>query len=161
MIRRREIIAATLVSGAVLASPAQACRAPAAKDRQGYARTVDKLFADWWRRDFEAFQTAFRHPAVPDPFDARAIFEAHFAKAEQRFRGVLLFNGASAIVQVITPQGPDYEHGICGGYAGSHLFLVKFYPGLETPVAEKVDYVDHDLLAEGEWKKPNAGAATP
>ena len=153
MIGRRAIIAATLAGGAAMASPAQACRAPAAKDRHRYARTVDKLFADWWRRDFAAFQAAFRHPEIPDPFDARAVFDAHYAQPEGRFRGEILFNGASLIAQIVTPQEPDRMRGICGGYAASELFLVKFFPGLETPVLMKLDYLDSDLLAATEWRK--------
>jgi hypothetical protein len=55
-------------------------------------------------------------------------------------------------VQVLTPKGPDPVYGICGGYAESDLFLVNFFPGLETPVIERLWYLDTGLIAPGEWE---------
>jgi hypothetical protein len=152
VIGRRALITATLIGGAALATPAFACRAPIPKDRNGYTKSVDKLFAAWWARDYGAFQRPFQDPEVKDPFEGRAIFDAHFVERQGRFRGQLLFNGASVIVQILSPQGTDYVHGICGGYAQADLFLVSFFPGLTTPVMEKVEHVGFDLLAAGEWE---------
>jgi hypothetical protein len=152
-IGRREVIAATVLTGAVLASPAIACRSPRAKDRDGYRAAVDALFSAWWARDYDAFHRRFQHSEVPDPFDSRPLFDAHFAAREQRFRGPMLFNGASVIAQVVTPRSPDGEHGICGGHASADLFLVKFYPGLEEIVIDKVDHVDRGVLAQSEWNR--------
>ena len=55
-------------------------------------------------------------------------------------------------VQVITPQEADPVRGICGGYAAADLFLVSFFPGLETPVVDTVRHIDSNLLAESEWR---------
>ena len=151
MIGRRGVIAATLLSGVILASPAAACRAPRAKDRRGYRAAIDSLFAAWWTRDYAAFQRLFEHVGVPEPFHARPLFEAHFATPERRLRGALLFNGPSVVTQIVTPRGPDPVHGFCGGSASADLFLVKFFPGVETPVMERVDHLDSDLLAASEW----------
>lgn len=153
MIERRHIVLATFLGGIVLASPALACRAPAPKDRGGYTATMDQLFSAWWSRDRDAFNHAFHHPDVSEPFDGAALFNAHYEAHESRFRGDILFNGASATVQVITPKGPDPVHGICRGYATSDLFLVKFFPGLDVPVVAELRYLDTDLLAAGEWEE--------
>jgi hypothetical protein len=72
---------------------------------------------------------------------------------EHRFRGELLFNGASVAAQVITPQEADPLHGICAGHAVSDLFLVRFFPGLDAPVVDEVKHIDTDLLAWSEWTK--------
>ena len=153
MINRRDVIRGTIVAGALISSPAIACRAPVPKDRKGYTKAIDSVFVAWWARDFDAFLAPFRDPDREEPLPDRVFFNTHFAKREWRFRGDILFNGASAVVQVITPQKNDYEHGICGGYARSELFLVKFYPGASGPVIEKITLIDHDLLARGEWEQ--------
>jgi hypothetical protein len=155
MMLRREMLALAMLGGVLSAAPASACRAPAAKDRKGYARVIDDLFAAWWRRDYPAFGRHFRHPALTAPFDGRAMFDHYFAQGRARRLGEKLFNGPSAVVQVITPQGPDAAHGICGGHAWSDLVLVKFYPGLDEPVVAELRYLDGDVLAAGEW---NTGA---
>ncbi len=152
MLGRREILTAALLGGAAIASPASACKAPAAKDRDGYTRAIDRLFSAWWARDFATFQSAFEYPGVAQPFDGRPLFDAHYAVSRSdRFRGELLFTGPSVIVQVVSPQGPDPRHGICGGYAVADLFLVRFFPGLQTPVVEEVRHLGGDLLAAAEW----------
>jgi hypothetical protein len=151
VIRRRDILAAALLGAGVLSGPASACRAPRPKDRLGYARVIDSLFAAWWARDFAAFQRPFQHPERTEPFNARPLFDAQFTERRHRFRGDLLFTGNSVATQVIEPEQADPEHGICGGSAMSHLLLVKFFPGIETPVIEEVRYLDYDLLAQAEW----------
>ena len=152
MFNRREIIAGALVTGALVSSPASACRAPAPKDRTGYTAAIDGLFAAWWARDYDRFLKPFQHPERDEPLPDRTLFEAHYAKPAPRFRGQLLFNGASAVVQVIAPRKNDHIHGICGGYAQSEIFLVKFYSGASAPVIDKIALIDHDLLAQGEWE---------
>jgi hypothetical protein len=151
MMHRRELIAGTLVAGAVLASPASACRAPAAKDRAGYTRVIDGVFSAWWGRDFTRFQQAFQHPERTGRLNLHRLFEAHFQRPERRFRGDMLFNGEAVMVQVVTPKEADAYHGICGGYASADLFLVRFFPGLDTPVVDQMHYIDTALLADSEW----------
>ena len=155
MMNRRKVITGAVIAGAFLSSPATACRAPAPKDWKGYTKAIDSLFAAWWARDYERFLESFRHPERHEPLPDRALFDAHYSQSAHRFRGDLLFNGASVIAQVITPQGPDYERGICGGYAKADLFLVKFYPGVKAPIVESVQFLDMDLLASTEWKEPD------
>jgi hypothetical protein len=154
MVNRREIITGATIAAVLVASPAAACKAPASKDRNGYTKAIDRMLAAWWARDFDRFLEAFRHPNREEPLPDRTLFDAHYVDHSVRFRAGLLFNGASAIVQVITPQQPNFEQGICGGYAKSDLFLVKFYPGVREPaVAESVQFLDMDLLAHAEWKQ--------
>jgi hypothetical protein len=153
MMHRREVISGAILAGALISSPASACRAPVPKDRKGYARAIDNVFVAWWARDFDAFLAPFRNPDREETLPNRTLFDAHFGRPELRFRGDILFNGASAVVQVITPQGNDYAHGFCGGYARSEIFLVKFYPGASGPVIEKIIAIDQDLLARGEWEQ--------
>jgi hypothetical protein len=153
MISRRQAIAGALVAGAFLSSPATACKAPAPKDRKAYTNAIDRLLAAWWARDFNRFLEPFRHPERDEPLPDRMLFDAHYSDHAVRFRGGLLFNGASAAVQVITPQQPDFSQGICGGHAKSDLFLVKFYPGLKTAVIESLQFLDTDILAETEWRR--------
>jgi hypothetical protein len=138
---------------AILTVPANATRVPASKDRRAYTRAIDRLYSAWWARNFDSFERAFQHVDVDDPFNGRLLFDARYADSALRFRGPLLFNGASAVVQIVTPQGPDHEHGIGGGYAMADLFLVKFFPGIDVPVIEKLVFIDTDLLAAAEWKK--------
>ena len=153
MLNRREAIAGTIMAGAFISSPAAACKAPAPKDRNSYTKAIDAFLAAWWTRDFDRFHKPFRHPDRHEPLPDRALFDAHYAERTVRFRGEMLFNGASAVVQVVTPQQPDFKQGICGGYARSDLFLVKFYPGLNTPVMETVQFLEMDLLAQSEWRQ--------
>jgi hypothetical protein len=148
---RREMMALIMVGGMFSTAPASACRAPRAKDRNGYARAVKGLLAAWWGRDYPAFSKYFRHPDVAKPFDGRAVFNRHFEQHRPRQIGEIMFNGPSAIVQVVTPQGPDALHGICGGHAWADLILVKFYPGLEAPVVAELRYLDGEVLAASEW----------
>jgi hypothetical protein len=148
---RREMLALIVLGGALSAAPASACREPAPKDRNGYARVIRELLAAWWARDYAAFSKYFRHPDVATPFDGRAVFESHFADQEPRRMGEIMFNGPSAVVQIITPKGADARHGICGGHAWADLILVKFYPGLAAPVVAEIRYVDGDILAASEW----------
>jgi hypothetical protein len=153
MIERRRLMLATFLGGIALASPALACRAPAPKDRGGYTEAIDRLFSAWWSRDRSAFNRAFEYPSVTEPFDGAALFDAHYEVQELRFRGDMLFNGASATVQVVTPMEPNPLRGICGGYAASDLFFVSFFPGLDVPVVQELRYLDTDLLAAGEWEE--------
>ena len=155
--RRRDMLALAGLAAAVSAAPAWACRSPVAKDRNGYRRVIDGLFAAWWRRDFAAFSATFQHPAVAQPFQGRALFEQYFVERQRRQLGAILFNGASAVVQVVTPRGPDPELGICGGHAWADLVLVKFYPGLEGAVVSELRYLDGDTLAASEWRGPTGG----
>ncbi|MEN3953414.1 hypothetical protein [Iodidimonas sp. SYSU 1G8] len=113
---------------------------------------MDAFLAAWWARDFEGFLKPFRYPDRRDPLPGRVLFDAHYTERVVRFRGGLLFNGASAVVQVVTPQQPDHKHGICGGHAQSDLFLVTFYPGLDAPVMNTVQFLATDVLAETEWE---------
>jgi hypothetical protein len=157
MISRRGLVAGTLAAGTIaagtlLASPATACKAPRAKNREAYRNAIDRLFAAWWARDFAAFEQPFQHPARKDAFDTRSLFDAHFAERQRRFRGEILFYGASAIVQIVTPQEADPEHAICGGHAVADLFLLGFFPGLDVPVVEQARHVDADVLAAEEWE---------
>ena len=153
-ISRRQVIAGAAIAGALFSSPANACKSPAAKDRKGYTQAIDQLFAAWWARDFNRFLAPFRHPDRDEPLPDRKLFDAHYAEKAPRFRAGLLFNGASAVVQVVTPQQPDFQQGICGGYAQSDLFLVKFYPGISSAaVIESIQFLDMDLLAQTEWKQ--------
>src|SRR4051812_20931594 len=154
--RRREMLAVFAVTGAFAAAPASACRSPRAKDRDGYARVIRSLFAAWWRRDYRAFGEHFRHRDVEKPFKGRPVFDKYFNQNWPRHIGEILFNGASAVVQVVTPREPDEEHAICGGHAWAELVLIKFYPGLEETVVAEVRYLDGDILAADEWR-PNAG----
>jgi hypothetical protein len=121
-------------------------------------RAIDRLFTAWWARDFAAFQQPFRHRERVEPFDARSLFDAHFAHPERRIRGEMLFSGATVAVQIITPKDADLVRGICGGYAIADLFLVRFFPGLETPVVDEVRYLDTVALAESEWRKTKPDA---
>lgn len=149
---RRELLALIAVGGAFAATPASACRAPRAKDRNGYRRVIEALFAAWWARDYRAFSAYFRHRGVAEPFAGRTVFGEHFDGNRPRHIGEILFNGPSAVVQVVTPQEADRERGICGGYAWADLILIKFYPGLQEPVVEEVRYLDGEVLAAGEWR---------
>jgi hypothetical protein len=151
VISRRDVVVGTIVAGALLPSPAFACKAPAPKDRDGYTRLIDRLFDAWWARDFTAFQQAVQGAEGKPSIDARTLFDAHFVKPEHRFRGELLFNGASLVAQVITPQEADPAHGICGGYAVADLFLVSFFPGADTPMVREAKHIDFNLLAHSEW----------
>ncbi len=153
MFNRREAIAGTIIASALLSSPVAACKSPAPKNRSGYTSAIDALLAAWWARDFEGFLKPFRHPDRDEPLPTQTFFNAHYAERAVRFRGGLLFNGASAVVQAITPQQPDFKAGICGGYAKSDLFLIRFYPGLDTPVVQGVEFLATDLLAQSEWKQ--------
>ena len=150
--RRREMLALTVLGAASFAAPASACRAPVAKDRDGYGRAINALVRAWWDRDYSAFSRAFEHPNVPTPFNARGVFDEYFQRNEPRQIGSILFNGPSAVVQIITPRGPDHEHGICGGHARADLILVKFYPGLSEPVVAELRYLGYDTLAASEWE---------
>ena len=154
--RRREILALLAVGGTFVAAPASACRAPRAKDRNGYARVIRALFAAWWARDYRAFSEHFRHRDAAQPFNGRPAFEEHFDQNQPRHIGEILFNGPSAVVQVVTPRGRDAEHGICGGHAWADLVLIKFFPGLEEPVVSEVRYLDGDTLAAEEWRSTAA-----
>jgi hypothetical protein len=150
---RREMLALIAVSGAFAAAPASACRAPRAKDRNGYIRVIRALVGAWWQRDYRAFSAYFRHRDVPDPFNGRPVFDAYFEQDRPRQIGEILFNGASAVVQIVSPRGADPDHGICGGYAWADLVLIKFYSGLEEPVVAELRYLDGDTLAAEEWRR--------
>ena len=154
--RRREMLALAVLAGASSVAPAWACRAPRAKDQNAYRGVIDPLFAAWWRRDYAGFSRHFEHPDVTEPFRARATFDEHFGEPQPRQIGSVMFNGPSAVVQVVTPRGPDPAHGICGGYAWADLVLVKFYPGLATPVVAELRYLDGDALAAGEFQVARA-----
>jgi hypothetical protein len=148
---RREILTFIAAGGAFAASPASACRSPRPKDQRGYVRVIEALFGGWWRRDYKAFSEHFRHVDLTKAFDGRPIFEAYFDQRQPRHIGGMLFNGSSCTVQILTPRGPDAEHGICGGHAWGDLVLIKFYPGTEEPVVAEVRYIDGDSLAPAEW----------
>jgi hypothetical protein len=149
---RREILALFAAGGAVAAAPAAACRSPRAKSRDDYTRVIRTLFAAWWRRDYRAFSEHFRHRDVRQPFNGRRVFNEYFDQDQPRHTGDILFNGPSAVIQVVTPRGPDAAHGICGGYAWADLVLIKFFPGLVEPVVAEVRYVGGDALAAEEWR---------
>jgi hypothetical protein len=136
------------------ASPAFACRAAAPKDRNAYRGAIDRMLAAWWRRDFAAFRRCFQSGGEGD-FDPAAIFAAHFTQANRRrSRGDILFNGATAVAQVLTPTPADPAMGICGGMALGQLFAIDFYPGLRTPAVQSLAFVGHSVLAAGEWSAP-------
>jgi hypothetical protein len=147
------LLVGTLAAGAFFSAPASACREPAAKDRAGYERVIGALFAAWWKRDLAAFRRPFEHPERGTRIDVRSLFDAHFDRPERRFRGEMLFNGETVVVQVVTPKEGDPVHGICGGYAAADLFLVRFFPGLQVPVVDAVRYLETNLLAGSEWTK--------
>ena len=150
------MLALMTIAGGLAAAPASACRSPAKKDRDGYRRVIEALLAAWWHRDYRTFSAFFNHPEVSPPAGARKLFDAHFDLQAPRQVGEILFNGASAIVQIVMPRGADAEHGICGGHAWADLILVKFYPGLEELVVEDIRYVDGDVLAPEEWRPARA-----
>jgi len=153
MIGRRQIIGAAMTLPALaLASPAIACRAAAPKDRRAYTATIDRLFDAWWRRDFEGFRRFFEHGDAEHGFDASAIFAEHFVRpAGPRSRREILFNGSTAIVQIVVPMPADPVRGLCGGMARGDLFAVEFFPGLDTPVVGRLTHLGNSTLAEGEW----------
>jgi len=155
VIGRRSLVGAVVALPALaLASPAFACRAAAPKDRAAYARTIDEMFAAWWRRDLPAFRRFFRSDGEGD-FDPAAIFAAHFNRPTQHWsRGEILFNGSTAIAQVLTPSPADPAMGICGGMADGHLFAIDFYAGLRAPTVQSLAFVGHSVLAAGEWSAP-------
>lgn len=152
MIDRRGALTAAAIASSLLSVPASACRAPAAKDKRGYTKVTEDLFTAWWERDYNRFLAPFNHPERDEPLPDRALFDAHFDKPAARFRGQLLFNGASLVAQVITPQEADEIHGICAGHALADLFLIKFYPGLDELVIQDVQFLYIDLLASKEWR---------
>jgi len=150
---RRGVLTAAAIAGSLIAVPALACRAPAPKDRRGFSKAINDVFTAWWERDYNRFLAPFRHSERDDPLPDRALFDAHYVEPAVRFHGRVLFNGASAVAQVITPQEADGTHGICGGYALADLFLIKFYPGLDEPVIQQIWFLDTDLLAAKEWRR--------
>ena len=149
--RRREMLALAVLGGILTPVSARACRAPQAKDRSAYSQVINTLFTAWWSRDYPTFSALFQHPDVAEPFRERAVFDQHFGEGQPRQLGSIMFNGPSAVVQVITPRGPDAERGICGGHAWADLVLVKFYPGIESPVVAELRYLDGATLAASEW----------
>lgn len=151
MIGRRGFLTATLLCGGAAATPAAACKSPRVKDQTAYAKAVDGLLAAWWGRDFAAFRKPFEAAEIDKPFDARPLFDAHYSDKGVRFRGEVMPAGAAVVVQVVTVK--PYEHAVCADWAVSDLFLVKFYPGIETPVMELVSHIDTDVLAEPEWRR--------
>lgn len=157
MIGRRELVGAAIVLPALaLPASALACRAATPKDRGAYTATIDRLFGAWWRRDRAAFRRFFEHGEVEDSFDASAIFAEHFVRpTEPRFRSDILFNGSTAVVQVVAPMPADPVRGLCSGMARGDLFAIAFYPGLEIPVVERLTHVGESVLAEGEWRGAN------
>jgi hypothetical protein len=158
VIGRRGVIGAVIALPTLaFASPAIACRAAAPKDRGAYRRTIDRLFAAWWRRDLPAFRRLFQSGGAGD-FDPTAIFAAHFARPGQHWsRGEILFNGSTAVAQVLTPAPADLARGICGGMALGHLFAIEFYPGLRQPTVESLAFVGQSVLAAGEWSASRDG----
>lgn len=149
MFNRRQVMAGAIVASAALSAPASACRAPGRKDRDGYTRVTDQFLTAWWARDLKRFGSFFGSAERAGPSTARALFDRYYTKPTQRFRAPLLFNGAAAVVQVITPQPHNRVQGICGGYAGAEMFLVKFDPDGRI---ESVALIDDGVLAEGEWE---------
>ena len=79
------------------------------------------------------------------------MFDEYFYDERPRQLGTVMFNGPSAVMQVITIQPGDAERGICGGHAWADLILVKFFPGLDEPVVAELRYLDGATLAVGEW----------
>lgn len=150
MIGRRGLLTASLVSGLAAASPAAACKSPRVKDREAYAKAIDSLLFAWWSRNFAAFQKPFEFAQLDKPFDAKPLFDAHYAETGVRFRGELLFAGATVVAQVVTVK--PYMNAVCADWAMSDLFLVKFFPGFDATVMEEVVHVDSDVLAEAEWR---------
>lgn len=154
MIDRRRLLGAAAILPALgfASSSAFACRAAAPKDRRGYTNLIDRLFDAWWRRDLAAVRACCSHAEVERPFDPHSLFTEFFVQPEAgRYRGEILFNGSSSVAQIITPSPADPPAGICGGMAHGVLFAVNFWPGVATPVIERVAFVAHSVLAEGEW----------
>lgn len=155
MIGRRGVVGAVFALPALaLASPAIACRAAAPKDRRAYMRAIDRMFAAWWRRDFPAFRRFFEAGGEERNFDPAAIFAEHFALPDEHWwRGDILFNGSTAVVQVLAPSNADPEAGICSGMARGHLFAIEFYAGLREPTVQSLAFVAYSTLAAGEWSE--------
>ena len=149
--RRRELLTMAVVGGAFAIAPASACRAPRPKDQAGYSKVINGLFAAWLARDYATFRKFFLHPELTEPFASRRIFDDNFYDERPRQLGSVMFNGPSAVVQVINVQPANAERGICGGHAWADLVLVKFFPGLDAPVVAELRYLDGDILAVGEW----------
>ena len=119
--RRREMLTLFAVGGAFAAAPASACRAPRAKDRNGYARVIRALFAAWWERDYRVFSEHFRHRDVAEPFNGRSSFDEYFDQNQPRHIGEILFNGPSAVVQVSRHEDPMRSTGFVASTHGRTL----------------------------------------
>jgi hypothetical protein len=159
MMRRREILTGAAVVGVLGSAPALACRAPIPKDQAGYSKIINGLFPAWLARDYPAFRKFFLHAELDEPFASRRMFDEYFYEARPRQLGTIMFNGPSAVVQVITVEPADAKAGICGGHAWADLILVKFFPGLDEPVVAELRHLDGDTLAIGEWTPQPPGAA--
>jgi hypothetical protein len=147
-----------MLTGAALMSvfasaPALACRAPKPKDRVGYSNIINGLFGAWLTRDYPAFRKFFQHSELDEAFASRSIFDQYFYDDRPRQLGTMMFNGPSAVVQVVTVRPAESERGVCGAHGWADLILVKFYPGLDEPVVAELRYLDGDLLALGEWTR--------
>ena len=157
--RRREILTGAALVGMLASAPAFACRAPKPKGQAGYSKIIKGLFTAWLARDYPAFRKFFLHSELDEPFASRSIFDDHFYDERPRQLGTVIFNGSSAVVQVVTVQPADVERGICGGHASGDLILVKFFPGLDAPVVAELRYLDGDTLAAGDWTPQPPAAA--
>jgi hypothetical protein len=153
VIGRRGVLGAVIALPALaFASPAIACRAAAPKDRDAYTRTIDRMFAAWWRRDLVAFRRFFNSGNGQGDFDPTTIFAGHFSRPNEQWAlGNVLFNGSAAVVQVVVPLPADPATGICGGMASGHLFAIDFYPGLRVPTVQNLAFVGQSVLAAEEW----------
>ncbi|HEX8257398.1 MAG TPA: hypothetical protein VF589_07180 [Allosphingosinicella sp.] len=145
------------MAGMFASAPAFACRSPKPKDQAGYLKVINGLFAAWFARDYPEFRKFFLHPELDEPFASQNIFHEHYDDERPRQRGSLMFNGPSAIVQVIAVQPADSWS--CGGHGWAELMLVKFFLGIEAPVVAELRYLDGATLAKGEWTPQSPGAA--
>lgn len=159
MIGRRELLTAAAAAGVIASAPALACRTPKPKNQAGYSRVVNGLFQAWLARDYPAFRRYFLHAEVAEPFASQSIFDEFFYEERPHQLGTVMFSGASAVVQVITVQPVDAEHGICGGHGWADLMLVKFFPGLDEPVVAELRHLYGVTLAVGEWTPQPSGGA--
>lgn len=149
--KRRDFLSVGIIAGAAFAAPASACREPKAKDQAGYRKVVEGLFAAWFARDYPAFRKFFTHAEVDEAFASSDIFHEYYEDDSPNYFGEIMFNGASALVQVVSPQSGDAVRGICGGYARGDVMLVRFFPGISAPVVRELQHVAGDILAKSEW----------
>jgi len=119
-----------------------------------YRAVIESIAAAWKRRDYRSFAANFTGPDGKEPFNPERIYGEYKFSGDVRL-GSVMYNGASAVFQMISPEPADPVHGICSGMAEGHLIAISFYPGLDEAVARDLKYVGSSTLAEQEWTASN------